>query len=262
MPVDLDPKNNEFNQVSTISFEQLVALGHYSDAQPVNKFGHNEAVGTTREDIVDNGGAYPWPTAAAAVTVSSSSANDTSAGSGAQTVTVYGLDANYAEIQETFTLNGQTGVTSAQSFLRVFRLIVNTAGATGYNEGDIYCGTGTITTGVPAVVLGRVLFDTGDNRGENQSLMAIYTVPAGKTLIVANTFVESSSAKLVEYWLFARPLGGVFNAKHRGMIIQSAHDHAFSPPLAFGPKTDIKVCARVGTGTSDVAAGFGGILVA
>ena len=82
------------------------------------KFGYNAAVSSTEETVWMQGGRYVWPTSASTMTISSADANDTSAGTGAQTVTINGLDANYAEISETVTMDGQIAATTTNSYLR------------------------------------------------------------------------------------------------------------------------------------------------
>jgi hypothetical protein len=57
-------------------------------------------------------GDLSYAAAALQMTVSSSSASDTSAGTGARTVLITGLNANYAVISESVTMNGQTAVTT------------------------------------------------------------------------------------------------------------------------------------------------------
>jgi hypothetical protein len=111
------------------------------------------------------------------MTVSSSSTDDDGApvGTGALTFTVIGLDADWKEISQTVTLNGQTAVTLPTSLIRVYRAFVATVGTGGVNAGDIWVGSGTVTTGVPAVKYAGVLTGLG------QTLMAVYSVPVTAT---------------------------------------------------------------------------------
>lgn len=87
--------------------------------------------------------------------ITSSSADDAAAGTGARTVKVYGLSANGKQLVETVTLNGQTAVTTAGSFWRVFGIMVATTGTGRKNAGDIYAvktTTSTWSSGVPATL--------------------------------------------------------------------------------------------------------------
>ena len=159
-------------------FELQVARGQVAYHESVYKFGNNAAVANVTETIWQQGGLYSYLSAASVLKVSSSSANDTSAGTGARTVELFGLDGDYNEINEVVTLNGQTAVNTTQSYLRINRMIVRSAGSGGANAGVIYAGTGTVTTGVPANIYATI---NGD--GSNQTLMALWTVPAGYRLI-------------------------------------------------------------------------------
>jgi hypothetical protein len=170
-------------------FELQVARGQIAWHNPLFKFGNNPSVGDTLETIWAEGCLYSYLTAATVLKVSSSSTDDTSAGTGARTVQLYGLDGDYNEINELVTLNGQTPVNTTQSFLRINRMVVRSAGSGGANAGVIYAGTGTVTTGVPANVYASVNGVTGSN----QSLMALWTVPAGYTAYLLQYDVSNGS---------------------------------------------------------------------
>jgi len=137
--------------------------------------GNNGDVDVGTETVWDEGGAYVWIAAATTVKIASSSGNDTGAGSGARTVKITYLTDAYVETEVTKELNGQTEVTIATDVFRINQVEVLTAGATGYNEGIIYCGTGEFTTGKPANVFANMAI------GRNHLTSMIYTVPAGKT---------------------------------------------------------------------------------
>lgn len=154
----------------------------HGDIPGVSNFllcGYNGAITTTAETIWDDSTVLAFrSTAVSTMKVSSGDANDTSAGSGARTVTVTGVDGNYAVVSEVISMNGQTGVATTNSYLAINSMSVTTAGAGGVNAGVIYIGTGTITAGVPAVVDGLIAI------GRNISQGSAYTVPAGKTLML------------------------------------------------------------------------------
>ncbi len=89
-------------QVSSISrtgktepFELQVARGQIAYHKTIFKFGFNPDVDEILETIWAEGGLYSYLSAATVLKVSSSSTNDTSAGTGARTVELFGLDANY-----------------------------------------------------------------------------------------------------------------------------------------------------------------------
>lgn len=132
----------------------------------VSKFGENPDIdtGTVPEDVWDVGGLYPFPSSALETTIVSTSADDTSTGTGARTVTVFGLSDDFSLLQETITLNGTTPITLSDNYYRVYRVKVVTVGSNASNVGDIDVKHGS-------TVLARIL------AGENQTLMAIFTIP-------------------------------------------------------------------------------------
>ena len=224
-------------------FELQVARGQIPGHKLKFKFGHNAAVGDTEETIWAEGGLYVYPTSATQMTVSSSSADDTAAGTGARTINIEGLDADYNEISEDIILNGQTPVTTVNSYLRINRGISLTAGSGGKNAGIIRVGTGTVTSGVPANV-----FLSIDGDGDNQTLMCIWTVPAGYTAFLVQTNVSTGNASntpaLLRTTVTARPQGGVFNTKERITLKDGNQLQGYNFPLRFTEKTDLEVRAQ------------------
>ena len=110
-------------------FDLQVARGQIYKHAHLDKFGYNADIATSQETLWSLGGSYTWRTTAVAMKISSSDAKDTAAGVGARTVTIQGLDANFAEVEETVTMAGQTASTATtQTFLRVHRAFVVTNG--------------------------------------------------------------------------------------------------------------------------------------
>lgn len=146
-------------------------------------------IGTTRLNVFDAIQATDWGSlfdAGYALDVSSSSASDTnSAGTGARKITVFGLDFAGNPLSEVINLNGQTKVTGAALFWRVFAAQVTDAGSGRVNAGDIYIyktGTGgTITAGVPGTLTGMaVKILVGENLGNS----GVWTAPRGTVYIL------------------------------------------------------------------------------
>jgi len=221
-----------------------VSRGLVDGHKNVFKFGNNTTVGNTLETIWAEGGLYSYLTAATVLKVSSSSTDDSSAGTGARTVELFGLDTDYNEINETVTLNGQTEVNTTQSFLRINRMIVRSAGSGGSNAGVIYAGTGTVTTGVPANVYASVNGVTG----ANQSLMALWTVPAGYTAYLIQYDVSngttSNTPAVCKLVLAVRPYGEVFQSKDVKSLTTGMHvEETFAVPIKIEEKSDIEVRA-------------------
>lgn len=156
-------------------FNLQVARGQITMHTSIIVFGYNPDVDTSEESVWPDGGTVPHPTVASVLKISSSDANDTSAGTGARTVTIVGLDGDYNEISETVTLNGQTAVNTTKSYLYVNQFYVASVGSGGANAGNINAGTGTVTAGVPAVLYDIIA------TGYNNRTTGHYCVPAGYT---------------------------------------------------------------------------------
>jgi len=231
-------------------FELQVSRNQISFHKTIFKFGYNAAVGSSKETIWEQGGLYAYPASATVMTVSSSSANDTAAGTGARTVEIYGLDADYNEISEIVTLNGQTAVNTTKSYLRINRGVVRSAGSGGANAGTIYAGTGTVTSGVPANVY---LSINGD--GDNQTLMSLWTVPAGYTAFLTkmtlSTGTSTNTKAVLNASLVARPYGEVFQIKERFTLTDGTHEQFYTFPLSFAEKTDLEMRAFSSSGSVD-----------
>ena len=222
-------------------FELQVSRSQIAYHTSFFKYGYNPNIINVNETIWDGGGIYSYPAAAAVMYVSSSSANDASAGTGARTVTFYGLDANYEEINETITLNGQTQVATTKSFLRVFRGFVATVGSGGTNAGDIYIGTTGASAGVPTGT-----FYAKITAGEAQTLMAVYTVPAGQTLYISQgtaTHGTDTAGAYMTIRFMVRPYGGVFRSTVKVDVTGSELLFPFMYPLKITEKSDIEVRA-------------------
>ena len=232
------------NNVNIEDFQLGVSSGDLSPSyKQVYKFGQNADIGNSVETIWLEGGLYVYPPSATTMTVSSSDVNDTSAGTGARTIQIAGLDGSYNEVSETITMNGQTPVTTSNSYLRVNRGLVLTAGSGGANAGIIYVGTGTVTAGVPANK-----YTTINGDGTNQSLQAFWTVPAGYTAYIYQTNISTGTSSqtpaVLKTLLVVRPFGGVFNTKEIITLHEGNHLQDYSFPIKITEKSDIEFRAE------------------
>lgn len=228
-------------------WELQVSRGQVSWHKLIFKFGNNSDIDASLETVWSHGGLYSYPAAATVMTVSSSSANDTAAGTGARTVLVSGLDADYNEISETVTLNGQSAVSTTKSYLRMFRAYVVTAGSGETAAGTIYVGTGTVTSGVPANVYAEIA------HGENQTTMAVWTVPAGYTAYVTGGTFSAASNNAAQYVLgkfVIRTPGGVFRTAADITVNSNVFRYDWEYPVAIPEKTDIEARAIALSGTN------------
>jgi len=214
-----------------------VGRGQISMHQYVFQFGQTATV-TTNQSVWATTGVYAFPASATVMKISSGSANDTSAGSGARTVRIVGLDANYAPISETVSLNGQTAVNTTNSYLRINDFYVLTCGSGNTAAGIIYAGTGSVTTGIPATIYSLMPV------AYNAQTQAIYTVPAGYTAYVSSYTFSSNNATantICSGFLYVYLYGNNFptieaSARFNG---GNTFDRHFDYPLAFAEKTDL-----------------------
>lgn len=240
-------------------FDLQVARGQISNHKSLFKFGNNPDINGSLETIWSHGGLYVYPTSAIQMKVSSTSTNDTSNGTGARTIVVSGLNENYDEVSETVTLNGQNAVLTANTFIRVFRSYVVLAGSGNTAEGTIYIGTGTVTDGVPATVYAEIVI------GENQTLMALWTVPSGYTLYINRGLFSAASNNAAQYILgkfMIRPFGSVFRNAADVTANSNVIPYNFQTPLAVPEKSDIEARATALAGTNFyTTASFEGIYI-
>jgi len=211
------------------------------------KFGHNPLIQDISETIWDAGGLYVYPSSALAMTVTS--------GAGATdngvAITVQGLDGDYNEVSEEVTLASTGTATTTQTFLRVYRAFVSgsqaiTANTTIANGGTTYAQI---------------------NTDENQTLMALWTVPAGYTAYLLDTkitaFTEQNN-KVATINIYARRENGVFRTADKFDVFAAAITQNYKCPIPFPEKTDIEVRAVATSSNADlrVAAGLDIIYIA
>ncbi len=236
------------------------AIGQASNVFPVWKFGVILSVGTSFETVWSQGGLYNYLGSASVVNASSSSTADTSAGTGAQTILVTGVDENWDDATETLSMNGQSLVATTTTFRRVFRTQVITGGSGGQNAGDIYISTGTATAGVPddaTQIYAKITI------GDNQTLQAVYTVPRGCKGIYQRSRWLMPPNKTTDVRMVMRDAGttdSVFQTRElyttttgtNAFVIDVPRDALESVP----EMTDIELRAQVGAGTGIVSASF------
>lgn len=238
---------------TTEPFELQVSRGQISYHKTQFKFGFNPDIDNSLETIWAQGGLYTYLSSASTLYISSSSTADDAASTGARTATVSGLDANYDEVSVTVDLDGQNGVQlgSANNWIRVNRIAVDTAGSGGQNAGVLYVGTeASPSVGVPTNKYATVAI------GDNQTLMALWTVPRGYTAYLTQldvTVATEQNNKFATISTLARPFGGVFNVVDRFVKSESSHHQEFSFPLKFTEKTDIEIRGIASSAAADCA---------
>lgn len=242
----------DLSRVTVVDFPAavLIQLGQVPNWAVERKFGLAPDIGTTPATIYSENDLYQWPTAAATLTVSSDDANDTLAGTGAQTVELFGLDTNYDEIDELVELDGTNPVNTVNQYLRVFRGIVRSDGTFGVsNVGNIYAGTGVVTAGKPAVVLMGILPEEG------QSLQAIFTVPNANIGFIETLYFSVDSTRTFVGGLYVRPLGEVFQVKQK-IALGAGAPEVNMDYIRVEPKSDVELRGFVSQAGGIVSASF------
>lgn len=231
----------------------MIASGEITGLTSVQKFGMNTDIDAgVPEDVWDGGGLYSWPTSASQMEVlSASGLDDSPAGTGARTVNIQGLDASYAQVNETVTLSGVTPVGTANTYIRVFRMKVLSAGSLEQNAGILTCrplGGGTTVAQI--------------NAGQNQTNMALYTVPAGKTGFISKIFTSATDNQTKGFSVFemrVREFGQVFAVKYNVALVAdgtTCFNREFDCPIEAGEKADIKFTGQSSANNTIMVAAF------
>jgi len=185
---------------------------------------------------------YPWSAFADAGTLSVARA---SASDADKKVIIYGLDADYNEIVDEVVLAAASGNVTAKSFIRIHSARMN---GTSDNVGNV-----TITKGGTTVA--RILAGVGN------TLMGIYTVPAGYTAYLTQGVMTIQNGGDATGTFFYRVPGDRFIIGHRFEVASSEYHYAFTCPFAVPAKSDLDVRASVRTNNSLVTAAFDLILI-
>ena len=212
-----------------------VSRGLVTGHKRIFKFGHNPQIQNIEETIWDAGGIYSYPSSAVAMTVTS--------GAGATDngveITVSGLDASWNEQSETVTLASTGTATTTNTFLRVNRAFVS---------------GGTAPTSNVTISNGGTTYAQITN-GENQTLMSIWTVPAGYTAYLlaldATAFTEQNN-KVATLRYLTREENGVFRVKNKFDLFQAASHQNYITPEPILEKTDIEFRAVATSSNADL----------
>ena len=231
---------------SQLSERIKIADGKMLGVEPEYKFGAvPEMSVSTSGSIWDiNDTFYPWasldsdgPGVIAIDRANSSDAN--------KNVTVFGLDSDYNPIQDTVTLTNPTDNLSSIGFSRVWRGWVS--------DGD---NIGDITIKREGTPVARIL------AGNSQTLMAVYTIPAGKTgFLVKCHFTAASGADASGHVFVRVPGSGAFRNKHTCEFAVGTSPYEWAIPLPIPEKSDIDFRADARTNNGRYTATYELILL-
>lgn len=241
------------NSVQSLPFYLAVQQGKVPGYSMVNKFGYNPSIGSTAfETIWETGGLLIFQTTAQTVNVVSNDVNDDVAGTGGRTLRIQGLDSSFDLVEETLDMDGTTTVTTTQTFLRVFRMSVETAGTSETNEGDI-TATYSSTTDTAATI----------TAGNGQTLMAVYTIPNGYTGYLLSLNVSSGKDQELQAKVITRDTtvpNASFQTREFLDIRGGLTTINLIAATVITEKTDMQIDAKA-TSTSSAGAGFVLLLV-
>lgn len=252
--LDLEPDNSVPVTPKHDWFQQM-AEGGMPGYSSIEKFGENPEITTATdpEDVWDGGGIYTFSATANIDSISSSDNGDT------QDIYITGLDTNWEEVNQTVTLTGQTVATLSTPLIRIYRMI--NVGSTDI-AGIVYCyiNGAIVVAGVPSLATDiRAII----NNGNNQTLMCVYTVPAGKTGYFWAGYVSISRgggvSAAADFTWRARAFGGVFSVKSRIAAVtggNSSWNYTYKIPLALPEKTDVLIRCEEVSATVGVSGGF------
>ena len=160
-----------------------ISRGKVGDYRSVVVEGHNSALDTADgdADLWGCGGNLSYLSVAETIDVVSDDANDTSAGTGARSIIILGLDASFNAVVDVVVLAGLTPVESRVAFYRITGVFVGTAGTSLTNEGII-----NLTSSISATI--QCCVEAGYSTG----VQGFFTLAAGTKGIIKQIEFDST----------------------------------------------------------------------
>jgi hypothetical protein len=251
-------------------YAYLAAAGLDRHAVRVATLGNNPSIDTaTQPEDVWSGASIgilngydhkfiPKPQAALAMEVLSDNANDTSAGTGARTVIIGYLNADYVSKTTVRVLNGVTPVAITENVMRVNSVIVVTAGTYGGNN------------------IGNISVRAAGGAGSTYSYMqagyglarsSMYTVPDDNTFDILSLLLSVNRTDTQDRWgTFTLCVQNQAGRLIKGIelsastVVPYRHEAADIPLNVVAAKTDVWIrCEAVSQNSTNVTAGLFGV---
>jgi len=257
--------SQDYDSISTrpSDFNTEVSLGRRQGYSLWNKFGYNQDIDIGTEVVASFGGTFDPITTETTLTIVSDSTDDDGdpAGTGCNSIVVYGIDANEDEVIEVVTLNGTTNVVTTSEWLGINRVAMFLCGSGKTNAGNI---TITATTG------GSTLAQMVAGGGVTQQ--CIFYVPRKHQFIAewlrVNTLKVTGQGNqnpivTVKLWVFSRISNGKQEVYKVDIDTAITNDVSENPLLPFpiSERTVVWLEATTDKDDTTVNARFSGILV-
>ena len=236
------------------------AAGQHEDTvRTMNKFGRNAAAAAT-EGIWMPSSVFPGMdtiTPGVATVSSSSDADNKTTATGALTMKLFGLSVDKSEfVSEIVTLDGSDAVLTTQTFSRIYRAKVLTAGSGDENAGNITITVGGVTVAYVAI-------------GRNQTEQAWFTVPKGWVGLISKiraSFANTSATRSADIDLAcsASEDSNIVTPLYTLSMVtvgSGAVEETFDPPIMVPPGIDVMLVVRQVSAESEIHGSFDMLLV-
>lgn len=233
-PLDAN-MSQDYDAIATrpTDYKTEVALGRRQGATLWNKFGYNADVDTATdpEVVASWGGTFTPMTTARTLSVVSTSTDDDGApaGIGAQSVLIYGVDANRMEQTVVVTLDGTTPVVTTETWLGVNRMAIYVSGSNQVNVGTITATATTDLTTQAQIPAGegtsqQCIFFTQDS---HQALAEWITVN------VVRFGAGTEPVVTIKGWVYSAVSGSKYEVVRMNIDTSIQNSKELIPPLPF-----------------------------
>ena len=245
--------------VRPTNYHYEVALGRRQGHTTWNKFGYNNDIDIGTETIWYTGGTFTPIVTARTLSVVSTDATDDDGNTGANSLIIYGVDANWKEQTVVVTMNGLTPVVTTETWMGVNRIAIYVSGTGQTNAGVI---TATATT--EGTIQGEV------PAGEGTTQQAIFFVEADHTALMDwlyITLTKNSGGTQPAIVTKAFVYSAVSNSKYevfRDHIKGDVENHTElrpSQPFVVGEKSIVEFQCTTDQNNTEVSCRFSLILV-
>lgn len=250
----------DMSSYDLVNKDLMVSQGLIGGSQPIHKFGHNKAVGTTYVPVT-SGGVWETPQVSGATTLrvkAGGDAADTALGLGAQAVMIEGISPTGALITDTLATAGvSASAVTANTYIRILRVTVTGSGV--YADQSTPSHVGDIVIEASGGGDWATIIQNG--YGHSQSQIGVYTVPLGFDAYLESAQVTVESNKLVDTLILQRQNILQTSAPYSASrVVQEfigleggVYETVFGVPIKFPELTDFGYMARVDSQTAKVS---------